>query len=70
MDGSLFRVLRAQLKFGTLLHKSALSPYLSDQTVSTIIYVRQVGRVVLGTDTSYESFAMFYVVSSPIATSF
>ena len=33
MDGSLFRGLQAQLKFGTLRHKSGLSPYLSDQTV-------------------------------------
>ena len=38
MDGSLFRVLQAQLKFGTLLHKSALSPYLSDQTVSQNLF--------------------------------
>ena len=33
MDGSLFRVVHAQLKFGTLLHKSALRPYPSNQTV-------------------------------------
>ena len=33
MDGGLFEVLQAQLKFGTLLHKLALTPYPSDQTV-------------------------------------
>ena len=33
MDGSLYRVIPADLKFGNLLHNLALSPYLSDQTV-------------------------------------
>ena len=33
VDGILFRVLQAQLYFGTILHKSALRPYLAVQTV-------------------------------------
>ena len=41
MDGSLFRVLQVQLKFGTLLHKSVLRPYLSVQIVQAYVGGRE-----------------------------